>query len=95
MAITAKEVAINKVDPNSFSPRELEEISQLHFQIQALSGIVLSENEGSFSLQFLINVGQADEKASRTYIGGESVVKFENVQKFTSCLQMALLEATS
>lgn len=67
----------------------------LDFQIQALSGIVLSDNEGSFSLQVLINVGQADEGASRTYVGGESVVKFENVQKFTSCLQMALLEATS
>ncbi|WP_172642169.1 hypothetical protein [Cylindrospermum stagnale] len=69
--------------------------SELNFQIQALSGIVLSDNQGSFSLQVLINVGQADEKASRTYVGGESVVKFENVHKFTSCLQMALQEATS
>lgn len=62
------------------------------FVIQAFSGSVLSESEGFFTIQFMVNVGEAYEKACSTYVGGESVVTFANIRNFTSSLQAALNE---
>ncbi|MBW4612033.1 MAG: hypothetical protein KME21_01880 [Desmonostoc vinosum HA7617-LM4] len=59
----------------------------LGFQVQALSGEVRSPHEGEFSIRFMVNVGQNNAEASRTYVGGESVVTLENIQSFTSSLQ--------
>lgn len=63
------------------------------FQIQALSGNVISEDEGSFNLRFMVNVGNQKEKGDpSTYIGAEAAVTFANIRSFTSSLQAALNE---
>lgn len=64
----------------------------LGFQVQALSGEVRSSNDGEFTIRFMVNVGQSDFEASRTYVGGESVVTLENIKSFTSSLQGILRE---
>ncbi len=64
----------------------------LSFQVQALVGEVRSPSDGEFSLRFMVNVGQTNVEASRTYVGGESVVTLANIQSFTSSLQTVLTE---
>jgi hypothetical protein len=64
----------------------------LGFQLQALSGEVRSASDGEFNLRFMLNIGQSSAGASRTYIGGESQVKVENINSFASSLQAALRE---
>lgn len=77
-------------DPNSESHTFVT--YNLDFQVQALSGDILSEGEGLFTIRFMVNVGQAHEKACSTYVGGESVVTFANIRSFTASLQAALDE---
>ncbi len=83
-------IAALKEDPNSESYTFVT--YNLGFQVQALSGSVLTESEGFFTIVFTVNVGQAYEGACSTYVGGESVVTFENIRSFTSSLQAALAE---
>lgn len=64
----------------------------LSFQIQALSGDILCEDEGVFTLRFMVNIGEAYEKASSTYVGGESMMTLANIRSFISSLQLALSE---
>ena len=64
----------------------------LGFQAQALSGSVLSESEGFFTIQFMVNVGQAYKGACSTYVGGESQVTFANIRSFTASLQAVVNE---
>ena len=64
----------------------------LGFQVQALSGEVRSPTEGEFSIRFMVNAGQSSELASRTYVGGESLVTLGNIKSFASTLQAVLAE---
>lgn len=77
-------------------PRNTSDSLYYHiFQIQALSGNVTSEDEGSFNLRFMINV---KDKANRSpYVGAQAEVSFASIRSFTSSLQAVLneLEATA
>ena len=83
-----KHIAALKEDPNSESYTFVT--YNLGFQVQALSGRVFSESEGFFTIMFTVNVGQAYKGAGSTYVGGESVVSFASISRFTSSL-LALL----
>lgn len=61
------------------------------FQIQALSGNVISEDEGSFNLRFMVNVG-VDKDKGNTNTSASAEVTFRNIHEFTSSLQAALNE---
>lgn len=63
---------------------------ELDFQLQALAGEVRTAEDGEFSIRFMVNVGCADEEASATYVGGESVVTLQNVNSFISSVEMTL-----
>lgn len=64
---------------------------QNSFQVQALSGNITSENEESFTLRFMINVGHQKERGhTSTYVGAEAVVTVKNIQDFTASIQTAL-----
>ena len=75
-------------DPNyqsgTFVPRELG------FQVKALSGDVISPNDGEFSILFMVNVGRRNDEASSTYVGAESAVTLENMQNFISSVRTVL-----
>lgn len=61
------------------------------FQVQALSGNILPENEGNFALRFMINTGYQKEKGNTsTFVGAEAEVTFENIQNFTKSIQTVL-----
>lgn len=81
-------IADLKIDPDrdshTFVPMELG------FQIQALSGEVRSENDGEFSLLFLVNVGKSNEDAGNAYMGGQSVVTLLQIKSFISSVNTAL-----
>lgn len=63
------------------------------FQIKALAGNVISENEGNFTIRFMVNVGRQEEKGDpSTYVSAESVVTFANIRSFTVSLQAAIDE---
>jgi len=62
---------------------------ELGFQVQALAGEVTPDNEGEFSIRFLLNVGQSKEDGHRVYIGGESVTKLANIKAFIAALHEA------
>ncbi|MDF5719608.1 MAG: hypothetical protein PUP91_03760 [Rhizonema sp. PD37] len=79
-----------KSDPNSKAHTFVT--WDLGFQVEALSGDVFSESEGVFTIRFMVNIGQADEKACSTYVGGEAMVTFANIRSFTLSLQAALAE---
>jgi hypothetical protein len=63
---------------------------ELGFQVQALSGEVYTENDGEFSLRFLLNVGKSEEMYHRVYVGGESVVTLKDIKIFLSSLHEIL-----
>lgn len=83
-------IASLQVDPDSES--YTFSTYGLGFQVQALAGEVRSPDDGEFSMRFMVNVGQANVDASRTYVGGESVVTLANIQGFTSSLQGVLAD---
>lgn len=63
------------------------------FQIQALSGNVTSEDEGSFNLRFMVNTGDPKDRGNTSnYVSAEAVVTFANIRSFTASLQAALDE---
>lgn len=64
---------------------------QKYFQIQALSGNLISEDKGSFPLRFMINVSYQDiERSTNTYVGAEALVSLKNIKIFVSSLKTAL-----
>jgi hypothetical protein len=65
---------------------------ELGFQVQALAGDVGSENEGDFTLRFLVNIGRSPVDGTGVYVGAESVIEVENVRAFAASLE-ALLPA--
>ncbi|MCI0457075.1 MAG: hypothetical protein L0Z62_08855 [Gemmataceae bacterium] len=60
---------------------------ELGFQAQALAGEVDSENEGEFTLRFLVNVGEVPTDGGRVYVGAESAVEVSRVRKFMASLE--------
>jgi hypothetical protein len=64
----------------------------LQFQLQAFSGEVRSQDDGEFTLRFMINVGMPSEDSSSVYVGGEAVVTLENVNRFLSLISCLLSE---
>lgn len=65
---------------------------ELGFQVQALAGEVHAENDGEFSVRFLVNVGKSKDEGERVYVGGESVVTLKNVRRFIASLHEALAD---
>jgi len=65
---------------------------ELGFQAQALTGKVHADNDGEFSLRFLVNVGSSKDEGERVYVGGESVVTLKNIRKFIVSLHEALTD---
>lgn len=76
------------------NPNKTSDLLNYHiFQIQALSGNVTSEDEGSFTLRFIVNAGEQKDKGNTTtYVSAEAVVTFANIRSFTSSLQSVLNE---
>lgn len=65
----------------------------LTFQVKALSGNVISEDEGHVNIRFRVNVGCQEEKGdTSTYVSAESVGTFANSRRFTASLQAAVDE---
>lgn len=62
----------------------------LQFQMRASVGEVRSPDDGEFTLQFLVNVGQPDEESSSVYVGGEAVVTLEQIKHFLLSLRHLL-----
>lgn len=83
-AYLEKHIAVLIQNPESESEVFLD--YGLSFQLQAFSGDVESENEGSFSIQVMVNLGQYNELSSRTYVGGLSVATVESIQNFISSI---------
>jgi hypothetical protein len=65
---------------------------ELGFQVQALAGEVYAENDGKFSVRFLLNVGKSKDEGERVYVGGEAVVTLKNIRKFITSLHEALAD---
>jgi len=65
---------------------------ELGFQVQALGGEVHTEDDGEFSLRFLLNVGRSKDEGERVYVGGESVVTLRNIKRFIASLHEALTD---
>ena len=62
---------------------------ELGFQVRAYSGAASSANEGAFSLDVKVHVGN-DANNARVYIGGEAVVSFGQIMSFTQTLRSTL-----
>lgn len=67
----------------------------LQFQMRASVGEVRSPDDGEFTLQFLVNVGQPDEESSSVYVGGEAVVTLEQIKRFLLPLRRLLTEVAA
>ena len=67
---------------------------ELGFQVQALAGEVHAENDGEFSVRFLVNVGKSKDEGEKVYVGGEAVVTLKNIRKFIASLHEALANLT-
>jgi hypothetical protein len=78
-------VAALQKDPNREPPPFVP--LELGFQIHALSGDVLSEDEGEFTLRCMVNVGQGPDDSSRVYVGAESAVDVTRVKEFIASLE--------
>jgi hypothetical protein len=83
-------IAHLQADPDSesytFVPLDLQ------FQLQAFSGEIRSQDDGEFTLRFMINADRPNEEKSSVYIGGEAMVKLENVNRFLSSISCLLSE---
>jgi hypothetical protein len=85
-------IACLEEDPDTESPVFVP--LELGFQVQALSGEVAGENDGEFTLRFMVNVGQR-EGCARTYVGAEGVVTVQSVREFGSSLDTVLAQMVS
>ena len=63
---------------------------ELGFQLQALPGEVDQDGAGECSIRVLVNVGQSPIKGHRVYVGGESVVTFDQMRAFLAALRNAV-----
>ncbi|MGB3534020.1 MAG: hypothetical protein WBA13_10945 [Microcoleaceae cyanobacterium] len=60
----------------------------LAYQIQALCGYASQNNEESyFSIISMLNIGKKNSSSSSTYIGGESIIYFSQVENFIVSLE--------
>jgi len=73
-------------ESSTFTPMELG------FQVQALAGEVHAENDGEFSVRFLVNVGKSKDEGERVYDGGEAVVTLKNIRRFIASLHAVLAD---
>lgn len=64
----------------------------LQFQMQALEGIVIPEEDGEFGLRFMVNMGTPDEESGRVYVGGESTLTVENARRFIATIRQVLAD---
>lgn len=80
--------------PKKNCNKDLSNILNCHnaFQVQLLLENDISEDERSFNLRFMINVGHQEERGNtnNTFVGAEAVVDFENIQSFTSSIKTVL-----
>ncbi|HYT93729.1 MAG TPA: hypothetical protein VEL76_33730 [Gemmataceae bacterium] len=83
-AYLGEHVAALQRDPDRDAPLFVP--LELGFQLQALSGDVDSDNDGEFTLRFMINVGQPAE-GSRVYVGAESTVEVVRIREFIASLE--------
>jgi len=81
---------IDSLQKDQFSTSEVFITYGLGFQIQAFAGEAISPEDGEFTISFVVNLGQADEDSSRTWIGGESVITFEKIRNFTKAIDEAI-----
>ncbi len=81
---------ITRLQNNPDSQSEPFVTWELGFQVQALSGEIRSPQDGEFDILFMVNVGQGNEEVGSTYVGGESAVTLENIQRFISSVRTAL-----
>ncbi len=65
--------------------------TELGFQVQALSGDQLSENDLEFTIRFMVNVGRYKKEGTSVYVGGESVVNLKNIKDFTKACRKVLI----
>jgi hypothetical protein len=59
---------------------------ELGFQVQALAGDVIADDEGEFTLRFMLNVGH-DDDGGRVYAGAESVISVGRTKEFVAALE--------
>ena len=64
----------------------------LQFQLQALSGQIRSQDDGEFTLRFMLNTGKSNPEGFAVYVGGEAVISLENVNRFLSSISCLLAE---
>jgi len=79
-----------KKNPETESPKLF--FNKDPFLVQALSGTVISDQEGFFKLSFMIRDKEQNKGDIIAYVGGLAEVSFQNVQSFTSSFREALLE---
>jgi hypothetical protein len=68
----------------SFVPQELG------FQLQALPGEVDQDDEGEFSVRFMVNVGSTAQNDSRVFVGGETTIDVRSVKAFIAAVDAVL-----
>lgn len=62
---------------------------ELGFQLQALAGELYPDDDGEFTLRFMINVGKSSAEETAIYVGSETVVMLAHVRQFMAELEGA------
>ena len=62
---------------------------ELGFQLQALAGELYPDDDGEFTLRFMINVGKSSTEETSVYVGSETVVMLTNLRQFMAWLEDA------
>ena len=62
---------------------------ELGFQLQALAGELYPDDDGEFTLRFMINVGKSSTEETSVYVGSETVVMLTNLRHFIASLRDA------
>ncbi len=60
---------------------------ELGFQLQALAGELYPDDDGEFTLRFMIYVGKSPAEETSVYVGSETVVMLAHVRQFMASLQ--------
>ena len=64
----------------------------LGYQVRALCGDVSKNGKtGSFGIISMVNIGKTKPFGSSTYIGGESIITFEQVEEFIIALENCII----
>jgi hypothetical protein len=92
LAYLEKHIGRLQQNPNSTS--EPFVTGELGFQAQAHEGDIQSQDEGGFSLSFMVNVGirSEPENGTRVYVGGEALISMHEIQNFTRTVQLIIEE---